>query len=352
MELALCRRRYALAFGHRDARNPDDFLAVRNHRQAVTDLSRNMGINQDVLPPLGLLEAKRAHPVARFAGGDRKREAYAVRIEVGDLVASLEARGVAGAGGRAHGGRFRRLRRRLREARCFAAPPCLDLQEAGAGDQPANDPALQRGWKLGERVAICSDVLGKAGDLRLEETILLAEDVGGAGQQLASRRIEGVNGREELLSQPVARETRVGVTGVAARGEVEPAQVGLDVVPRDVEQRPGKVAVTAAHRGEPARSAAPKQVEEKGLHLVIQRMAERDGGTAGLGCRLADEGMARGPGGVFSVWGAGRRARGVEVKAPRRRNRGDEVAIVLAVGAPAVVEMRDREMKRHDWKDL
>src|SRR5437899_12827790 len=97
MELAPCRRRYALAFGHGDAWNPDDFLAVGDHRQVVTDLSRNMGTNQNVLQPLGLLEAQRAHPVARFAGGDRKGQPHEVRVEVGDLVASLEASGIAGA---------------------------------------------------------------------------------------------------------------------------------------------------------------------------------------------------------------------------------------------------------------
>src|SRR5947207_9790323 len=98
MELAACRRRYALAFGHGDAWNPDDFLAVRDHRQAVTDLSRNMGVHQDVLYSLGLLEAQRAHAVARFAGGHRQGEPHEVRVEVTHRVASLEGRGLAAAG--------------------------------------------------------------------------------------------------------------------------------------------------------------------------------------------------------------------------------------------------------------
>ena len=71
MELAPCRQRYALAFGHGHARDPDDFLAVRDDRQAVTDLSRNVGVHEDILQPLGFLEAQGAHPVPRLAGGDR-----------------------------------------------------------------------------------------------------------------------------------------------------------------------------------------------------------------------------------------------------------------------------------------
>src|SRR5438067_11372339 len=98
MELASGRRRYALAFGHGDAWNPDDFLAVRDHREAVTDLSRNMGINQDVLQPLGLLEAERTHPVARFAGADRKGQPHEVCVEVSDLVAGVERCCIAAAG--------------------------------------------------------------------------------------------------------------------------------------------------------------------------------------------------------------------------------------------------------------
>src|SRR5436190_80286 len=81
----------------------------------------------------------------------------------------------------------------------------------------------------------------------------------------------------------------------------------------DVEQRPRQVAVTPAHGGEPARTAAAKQVEEKGLHLVIPGVAERDGGAVRLGYRLPEEGISRSPGSVFRVWAIGGHARGMEV---------------------------------------
>src|SRR2546423_6238354 len=106
MELALCRRRYALAFGHGYTWNPDDFLSVPDHRQAVTDLSRNVRIDQDVLQAFGLLEAQRAHPVARLAGGDSEGQPNEVGVEVPDPVAGLEDRGIAAAGRRPHCGCF------------------------------------------------------------------------------------------------------------------------------------------------------------------------------------------------------------------------------------------------------
>src|SRR5436309_2559067 len=138
MELVPGRRRYALAFGYGDALNPDDFLAVRDQRQAVTDLSRNMGVHQDVLYSLGMLEAQRAHPVAR---------------------------------------------------------------------------------------------------------------------------IEGIYWRKDLRSQQDASESPVVVGRNAARREREPAQVGLELGAGDVEQRPRQVADAPAHGGEPARTAAAKQME-------------------------------------------------------------------------------------------
>ena len=81
-------------------------------------------------------------------------------------------------------------------------------------------------------------------------------------------------------------------------------------------------------------------------------MTERNGGAVRLGRRLPEEGISRRPRGVFRVRGIGGRAHSMEVKAPFRRDRSDEVAIVCAVGAPAVVEMRDGEMKGHDGKQL
>src|SRR2546430_2061250 len=311
-----------------------------------------MGINQDVLQPLGLLEAERTHPVARFAGADRKGRPHEGCVEVSDLVAGLERCWIAAAGDGRHNAPTPTLPRKAGEGITARRAGGLDLPEPGIGNEAADGATLESRRQLGEGVAVPGNVLGKARHLGDEEAILLAEDVGGAGQQLARGRIEGVDRREERLTQPVAGETRVRVGRVAAGCEMEPAQVGLDVVPRDVEQRPGKVAVAPAHRAEPARTAAAKQVEEEGLHLVIPRVAERDGGAVRLGCRLPEEGMPGGRGGVSRVRGAGRRARGMKVKAPRRRHRGDEVAIILAVGPPTVVEMRDGEMKRQCRKNL
>src|SRR5712664_3713258 len=99
-------------------------------------MSRNMGVDQDVLQPFGRLEAERSHPVAGPPGGDDERELDEVAIEVTDPVAGLERSGIAGAG-RDH--KARRRRRGFRGARGrLAATKCLYLEETGVGNQPAD----------------------------------------------------------------------------------------------------------------------------------------------------------------------------------------------------------------------
>src|SRR2546423_344925 len=62
--------------------------------------------------------------------------------------------------------------------------------------------------------------------------------------------------------------------------------------------------------------------------------------------------MAGSAGGTFGVRRILRRAGGAEVISPRGGHRGNEITILPAVGAPAVVEMSDREMQRDNGEDL
>src|SRR5439155_5531460 len=137
VELVACRGGDALALRHRDAGDPDDFFAVRNHRQAVTEMSRNMGVDEDVLEPFGRPQAERPHPVAGLSGGHQQGQLDEVAVEVTDLVAGLERRGITGAG------RDRELRGRSRLS-CgvrlrLAATEGFHLEKARVGDQSADD---------------------------------------------------------------------------------------------------------------------------------------------------------------------------------------------------------------------
>src|SRR5207237_8368038 len=135
--LAGCRGPDALAVRDRDAGDPDDFFAVRNHGQAVTEMSRNMGVDQDVLQSFWRFLAERPHAVARVSGGHQKRQLDEVAIEVTDLVAGLEGRRITGAG------RDREMRGHLGGAwgagRRLAATQGFHLQKARVGEQPADE---------------------------------------------------------------------------------------------------------------------------------------------------------------------------------------------------------------------
>jgi hypothetical protein len=98
VQLAACRGGDALALGDRNTGDPDDFSAVGNHREGVTEMSRNVGVDEDVLEPFGLLEPQRPHAVARPAGGDDQRQLDEVGIEVTDLVTGPEGGRITGAG--------------------------------------------------------------------------------------------------------------------------------------------------------------------------------------------------------------------------------------------------------------
>src|ERR1700694_6214987 len=64
----------ALALGDRNTGDPDDFLAVGNDGQGVTEMSRDVGVDQDVLEALGVLHPEWPHPVAGPAGGGAQGE--------------------------------------------------------------------------------------------------------------------------------------------------------------------------------------------------------------------------------------------------------------------------------------
>src|SRR5439155_9800525 len=138
---------------------------------------------------------------------------------------------------------------------------------------------------------------------------------------------------------------RVVIARIPPRREMESRQVGLDLVPRDVEERPCQVPVTTSHRTQPSRAAASKQMEQEGLDLVILRVAQRDGGAVGLAGGLAQERVAGGAGRALRMWRAASGAGSLKLVAPLGRHRRHEVAIVLAIRTPGVVEMGHGEVQ-------
>src|SRR5438445_2026609 len=93
-------------------------------------------------------------------------------------------------------------------------------------------------------------------------------------------------------------------------------------------------------------------MEEERLDLISLCVAEGDRGTFGAGRGLAEERIARGAGGVFRMRDIVRSTGGSEFITPGGRHRSDEVAVGVAIWAPAVIEMRDGEMQGKGRDDL
>ena len=349
MKLVACSGRDALAIGNGYAGDPDDFFPVGNERQGVTLMSRNMGVDQNVLETLGLAEAERAHAVAGPAGSNHQRLADQVGVEVTHLSIGPEGCRIAAAGfdrqpprRKGRGGGGRRL----------AASKRFSLEEAGVGNEPSDDPPLQGRRQPGKRGAVAGDGVRQAGNLSVEKAVFFTEDVGGARQQLPGGRIEGVDRGEDLLPETIASEAWVVVAGVAQWGQMESRQIGLNLLSRDVEERPGKVAVASSHGTKPSRAAASEEMQKQGFDLIILGVTQGNGGAARFGSDLSQERIAGGAGGGFRMRRVVRRAGRAEVISPDGGHRRNEIAILRTVGAPAVVEMGDSEMQRDGGKDL
>src|SRR6266576_7166087 len=93
-------------------------------------------------------------------------------------------------------------------------------------------------------------------------------------------------------------------------------------------------------------------MEQQRLDLVILRVAQHNGGAVGLARGPAQERVAGGAGRALGMWRAGGGAGGLKRVAPPGRHRRHEVAVILAIWSPAVVEMGHREVQGNSWKDL
>ena len=93
-------------------------------------------------------------------------------------------------------------------------------------------------------------------------------------------------------------------------------------------------------------------MEQERLDLVILRVAHRDSRAVCLHRGAPQKRVAGGAGGAFGVWRPVGGARSVERVTPRCRHRPHEVAVELAVFAPAVVEVGHREVQGDGGKDL
>src|SRR5947209_208799 len=179
----------ALTFGNRYTRNPNDFFTVGNDRQAVPEMTRDVGVDQDVLHSFRRRQAEWPHAVAWLAGANGEGQLYEVAVEVANLITGLEACWVAATGGRNQVmGRRCRLPARAIDGCCerrVVTPGCLGFGKAGLRNQLTDDAPLQRRRQRAECLLIGGDARRQAGDLLIQISILLRQDVGGAGEQLA-----------------------------------------------------------------------------------------------------------------------------------------------------------------------
>ena len=225
MKLVACRGGDALAVGDRHAGDPDDFFLVANERQRVTAMSRNMGVDQDVLEAFCLLEPEWAHSVAWLAAGDYQWQLDEVGIDMTDLVAGPETRRIAAAG---FDGQPCRWSGRRGGGRRLPASERFDLEEAGVGNEAADDPALQRRGQTGKRGPVMDNGVGEGGNLRIEKAVFFTEDVGGAGGGFGMWRVLRRAGGTEVIAphrgrrrHEIAIVPTVGAPAVVEMGDSE-----------------------------------------------------------------------------------------------------------------------------------
>ena len=97
MQLATRRRGDALVMRDRYTGDPDDLFGIGNQWKGVAKMSRDVGIDQDVLEAFWLRQPQSVHPITRLPAADRQRKPHEVGVEVTDLVAGFEGRSVAAA---------------------------------------------------------------------------------------------------------------------------------------------------------------------------------------------------------------------------------------------------------------
>jgi len=144
---------------------------------------------------------------------------------------------------------------------------CVRWVAVDAQPGPNRAPS-QRQWRGGER--LCIGRVDGPGEL-VEQSVVVAEQVGGANQERDDIAPgDGIDQRQELMANPVAPETRVGVRRVLHRIEV---QGGAEQV-RFVAAQPEERAVrTGSHRRQARRAASAEQCQQHRFRLVVGRVA-------------------------------------------------------------------------------
>ena len=241
-------------------------------------MSRHVRVNQEVLDTFFLSHSQRSHSVTSFADRHRERHPHPVGVEVTDRVARLEARGITAAGRNAQ----------LRQDGRVGRSNCARIAAAGLrglkpilGARAAHDAALDRRRQRSQGIRI-GDPPGQLLGLLLEKAVLVSQDPGSLRQQATSRRVESIDGGQDCLAQPVAGKLRIVVARISAWRQSSAREITLDFGPLDLEQRPGQIRVAMAHACQPSRTAAPQQVQQQRLDLVVPGMAKRDAAAAGV----------------------------------------------------------------------
>jgi len=138
-----------------------------------------------------------------------------------------------------------------------------------------------------------------------------------AGQALPHARIQAFQQRQHFVAHLVAEVGRVGVGDILARGETEGGTVGFDAGAGDGQQRAeedqaGRQALAGQqvgggqrgdglHPAQTGQTAAPDQVHQDGLGLVIGGMAQGDTARADGGGGAGQERIAGAAGGFLDA---------------------------------------------------
>ena len=114
-------------------------------------------------------------------------------------------------------------------------------------------------------------------------------------------RVELLQQGDDLVAEPVPGVGGVGVGAVLHVGEGMLPQVGQDLGPGGGEKGPDQLPPPGADTSEALEAAAPDEVEEHGLHVVVGVVGGGDEASPQLFRRLFQKVIAQGPGGLLDT---------------------------------------------------
>lgn len=168
--------------------------------------------------------------------------------------------------------------------------------------------------------------------------LFCASPLGGTGQGVCQRRIDGGKDRNHFVAKAVTEEGSVGIGGILSPGEVPFGEPVSDVSTGNFEQGPDDPGGGFREDGgEAGGSGTAQEAGEHGFSLVVESMAGGNSDTDTVGDTLAEKAVAAAAGFLFQIALGGRESGGRVGQAERLGQLRDKGGIGVGFRAPEEV---------------